>query len=204
MYMLTSVNIGIFTTHSAFSRDQKLRGVNAVNISAVILALSFHFLELMMMIPIVEQLPSTLEPVLMLATLFKTGETTFQHAVCFLIFYALCAFVNFRLILVLRISPNTHVIDAITLVNLRNFQNANFFERGVNKVDLQLPCLPIAADKCDDSFVHRDCISCCPPTCTFEKQCLGSNLHCLDGCYCPDGKCFMNEMISALMETSIQ
>ncbi|XP_012511764.1 PREDICTED: otogelin-like protein [Propithecus coquereli] len=43
------------------------------------------------------------------------------------------------------------------------------------------------ADKCDDSFVHRDCISCCPPTCTFEKQCLGSNLHCLDGCYCPDG-----------------
>uniref|UniRef100_A0A3B4BJ50 VWFD domain-containing protein n=1 Tax=Periophthalmus magnuspinnatus TaxID=409849 RepID=A0A3B4BJ50_9GOBI len=31
------------------------------------------------------------------------------------------------------------------------------------------------------------CISCCPPTCTFEKECLGTNLHCLDGCYCPDG-----------------
>ncbi|KAM6153043.1 otogelin-like protein isoform 1-T1 [Erethizon dorsatum] len=46
---------------------------------------------------------------------------------------------------------------------------------------------PACTDKCDDSFVHRDCISCCPPTCTFEKQCLGSNLHCLDGCYCPDG-----------------
>ncbi|XP_073940124.1 otogelin-like protein isoform X9 [Castor canadensis] len=45
---------------------------------------------------------------------------------------------------------------------------------------------PACIDKCDDSFVHRDCISCCPPTCTFEKQCLGSNLHCLDGCYCPD------------------
>uniref|UniRef100_A0A2K6GUH7 Otogelin like n=1 Tax=Propithecus coquereli TaxID=379532 RepID=A0A2K6GUH7_PROCO len=57
----------------------------------------------------------------------------------------------------------------------------------VNKIELQLPCLLILADKCDDSFVHRDCISCCPPTCTFEKQCLGSNLHCLDGCYCPDG-----------------
>ncbi|KAB1269972.1 Otogelin-like protein, partial [Camelus dromedarius] len=59
---------------------------------------------------------------------------------------------------------------------------------------------PACIDKCDDSFVHRDCISCCPPTCTFEKQCLGSNLHCLDGCYCPDGKCFMRETMSALME----
>ncbi|KAH0616709.1 hypothetical protein JD844_028040 [Phrynosoma platyrhinos] len=39
---------------------------------------------------------------------------------------------------------------------------------------------------CEDTFIHRDCISCCPPTCTFEKDCLGSNLHCLDGCYCPD------------------
>ncbi|XP_038611991.1 otogelin-like protein [Tachyglossus aculeatus] len=46
---------------------------------------------------------------------------------------------------------------------------------------------PACTEKCDDSFVHRDCISCCPPTCTFEKECLGSNLHCLDGCYCPDG-----------------
>ncbi|ELK02529.1 hypothetical protein PAL_GLEAN10022422 [Pteropus alecto] len=36
--------------------------------------------ELMMMIPIVEQLLSTLEPVPMLATLFKTGEMIFQHA----------------------------------------------------------------------------------------------------------------------------
>ncbi|KAJ1161964.1 hypothetical protein NDU88_002444 [Pleurodeles waltl] len=43
------------------------------------------------------------------------------------------------------------------------------------------------SEKCEDRFVHRDCISCCPPTCTFEKECLGSNLHCLDGCYCPDG-----------------
>ncbi|XP_048463872.1 otogelin-like protein [Rhincodon typus] len=46
---------------------------------------------------------------------------------------------------------------------------------------------PACTDQCDDSFVHRDCISCCPPTCTFEKECLGSSLHCLDGCYCPDG-----------------
>ncbi|KAG8578218.1 hypothetical protein GDO81_010425, partial [Engystomops pustulosus] len=46
---------------------------------------------------------------------------------------------------------------------------------------------PACTEKCQDNFVHRDCISCCPPTCTYEKECLGSNLHCLDGCYCPDG-----------------
>ncbi|TSL75303.1 Otogelin-like protein [Bagarius yarrelli] len=51
---------------------------------------------------------------------------------------------------------------------------------------------PTCADGCEDSFVHRDCISCCPPTCTFEKECLGTNLHCLDGCYCPDGMILQN------------
>lgn len=56
------------------------------SISSVTLALSFHFPELMMMIPTVEQPPSMLEPVPTLATLFKTGEMTFQHAVCFIIF----------------------------------------------------------------------------------------------------------------------
>lgn len=58
----------------------------SVNISCVILDLSFHFSELTMMRPIVEQPPSMLEPVPMLATLFKTGEMTFQHAVCCIIF----------------------------------------------------------------------------------------------------------------------
>ncbi|KAJ8402412.1 hypothetical protein AAFF_G00369010 [Aldrovandia affinis] len=51
---------------------------------------------------------------------------------------------------------------------------------------------PHCTDGCEDSFVHRDCISCCPPTCTFEKECLGTNLHCLDGCYCPDGLILQN------------
>ncbi|XP_016105563.1 otogelin-like protein [Sinocyclocheilus grahami] len=51
---------------------------------------------------------------------------------------------------------------------------------------------PTCADRCEDSFVHRDCISCCPPTCMFEKECLGTNLHCLDGCYCPDGLILQN------------
>ncbi|KAM3870575.1 otogelin-like protein [Diretmus argenteus] len=51
---------------------------------------------------------------------------------------------------------------------------------------------PSCNDGCEESFVHRDCISCCPPTCTFEKECLGTNLHCLDGCYCPDGLILQN------------
>uniref|UniRef100_A0A672IKX6 Otogelin-like n=1 Tax=Salarias fasciatus TaxID=181472 RepID=A0A672IKX6_SALFA len=51
---------------------------------------------------------------------------------------------------------------------------------------------PSCNDGCEDSFVYRDCISCCPPTCTFEKECLGTNLHCLDGCYCPDGLILQN------------
>ncbi|KAK6320140.1 hypothetical protein J4Q44_G00092470 [Coregonus suidteri] len=51
---------------------------------------------------------------------------------------------------------------------------------------------PSCNDGCEESFVHRDCISCCPPTCTFDKECLGTNLHCLDGCYCPDGLILQN------------
>uniref|UniRef100_A0A3Q3ASD0 Otogelin-like n=1 Tax=Kryptolebias marmoratus TaxID=37003 RepID=A0A3Q3ASD0_KRYMA len=51
---------------------------------------------------------------------------------------------------------------------------------------------PSCYDGCEESFVYRDCISCCPPTCTFEKECLGTNLHCLDGCYCPDGLILQN------------
>ncbi|XP_043944002.1 otogelin-like protein [Protopterus annectens] len=51
---------------------------------------------------------------------------------------------------------------------------------------------PACTDQCDDDLVHRDCISCCPPTCTFEKECLGSNLHCLDGCYCQEGLIMQN------------
>ncbi|XP_039918670.1 otogelin-like protein [Hirundo rustica] len=57
---------------------------------------------------------------------------------------------------------------------------------------------PACAEKCEDTFVHRDCISCCPPTCTFEKDCLGSNLHCLDGCYCPEGLIMENGTCIAL------
>ncbi|MED6292103.1 hypothetical protein CHARACLAT_030300, partial [Characodon lateralis] len=61
----------------------------------------------------------------------------------------------------------------------------------------QIPLLPAVFptsvdDGCEESFVYRDCISCCPPTCTFEKECLGTNLHCLDGCYCPDGLILQN------------
>lgn len=77
------------------------------NISCVTMALSFHFPELMMMKPIVEQPPSTREPVPMQATLFKTGEMTFPHVVCFLIFKTLCICVTFRFILALKTAPRT-------------------------------------------------------------------------------------------------
>nr|XP_055029604.1 otogelin-like protein isoform X1 [Misgurnus anguillicaudatus] len=59
---------------------------------------------------------------------------------------------------------------------------------------------PTCADRCEDSFVHRDCISCCPPTCTFDKECLGTNLHCLDGCYCPDGLILQNGTCIAISQ----
>lgn len=76
------------------------------------------------MIPTVEQPPSMLEPVPMLATLSKAGEMTSQHAVCFLIFYALCPLVNFRLILVLKTDEvQGYVIDEVTSVNLQTFRN---------------------------------------------------------------------------------
>lgn len=92
--------------------------------------------------------------------------------------------------------------DVLALVNSNTFWNTvNFLKERWMKVTHL--CLPILADKCDDSFVHRDCISCCPPTCTFEKQCLGSNLRCLDGCYCPDGKCCIKGTMSAFMQTSV-
>lgn len=70
----------------SISRERELKGLVSVNISRVTMVLSFHFPELMMMKPIAEQPPSMREPVPMPGTLFKTGEMTFQHAVCFLIF----------------------------------------------------------------------------------------------------------------------
>ena len=104
-------------------------------------------------------------------------------------------------------TQNLHNIVNQLYFNKKNFKkqtkkHCNLSQRELSSVDLLLTSLPVLVDKCDDSFVHRDCISCCPPTCTFEKQCLGSNLHCLDGCYCPDGKCFVKETVSALIVTS--
>ncbi|KAM7396657.1 hypothetical protein PAMP_019683 [Pampus punctatissimus] len=61
---------------------------------------------------------------------------------------------------------------------------------------------PSCYDGCEESFVYRDCISCCPPTCTFEKECLGTNLHCLDGCYCPD--VFAQEECGTAQRTTAQ
>lgn len=79
--MLISLNTRTLTTQSAFL-GMKLKGGVYVGICCMNLAPSFHFPELMMMKPIVGQPPSMPEPVLMLATPFKTGERTSQHAVC--------------------------------------------------------------------------------------------------------------------------
>lgn len=78
--------------------------MDPASILDVTLALSFRFPEPMMMIPIVGQPPSMLEPVPMLATPFKTGEMTSQHAVWFLIFLSPVYFVSVKLILVFRTS----------------------------------------------------------------------------------------------------
>lgn len=46
---------------------------------------------------------------------------------------------------------------------------------------------------CLEPLTYNECISCCPVSCHQQSQCVGSELPCIDGCYCPDGKfCFSN------------
>ncbi|KAG2462548.1 OTOG protein, partial [Polypterus senegalus] len=45
------------------------------------------------------------------------------------------------------------------------------------------------AAECEGEFVYRECITCCPASCHGAKLCAQSKLHCLDGCYCPEGEC---------------
>ncbi|KAL2310170.1 hypothetical protein Nmel_006413, partial [Mimus melanotis] len=40
---------------------------------------------------------------------------------------------------------------------------------------------------CPAPLSHRECISCCPASCQQQPRCVGSELHCIDGCSCPDG-----------------
>ncbi|XP_067347301.1 otogelin [Channa argus] len=47
--------------------------------------------------------------------------------------------------------------------------------------------IPRCAMQCPLSLQYRECISCCPESCSLERTCIDSKLACLDGCYCPEG-----------------
>ncbi|NXP87133.1 OTOG protein, partial [Passerina amoena] len=46
---------------------------------------------------------------------------------------------------------------------------------------------------CPEPLTYSECINCCPVSCHQQSQCIGSELHCIDGCYCPDGLIYENE-----------
>ncbi|NXH92736.1 OTOG protein, partial [Edolisoma coerulescens] len=46
---------------------------------------------------------------------------------------------------------------------------------------------------CAEPLTYSECINCCPASCHQQSQCIGSELHCIDGCYCPDGLIYENE-----------
>uniref|UniRef100_A0A3P9KE54 Otogelin n=1 Tax=Oryzias latipes TaxID=8090 RepID=A0A3P9KE54_ORYLA len=50
--------------------------------------------------------------------------------------------------------------------------------------------IPQCVPPCPAGLQYRECISCCPATCSLERTCIDSRLACLDGCYCPDGLIF--------------
>ncbi|KAF6733553.1 Otogelin, partial [Oryzias melastigma] len=50
--------------------------------------------------------------------------------------------------------------------------------------------IPQCVKQCPVGLQYRECISCCPATCSLERTCIDSRLACLDGCYCPDGLIF--------------
>ncbi|NWV87999.1 OTOG protein, partial [Machaerirhynchus nigripectus] len=47
---------------------------------------------------------------------------------------------------------------------------------------------------CAAPLTYSECINCCPVSCHQQSQCIGSELHCIDGCYCPDGLIYENEL----------
>ncbi|NXT09454.1 OTOG protein, partial [Prunella fulvescens] len=47
---------------------------------------------------------------------------------------------------------------------------------------------------CAEPLTYSECINCCPVSCHQQPQCIGSELHCIDGCYCPDGLIYENEL----------
>ncbi|XP_008935404.1 PREDICTED: otogelin [Merops nubicus] len=47
---------------------------------------------------------------------------------------------------------------------------------------------------CPEPFTYNECINCCPVSCHQRSQCIGSELPCIDGCYCPEGLIYENEL----------
>ncbi|XP_071415603.1 otogelin [Pithys albifrons albifrons] len=47
---------------------------------------------------------------------------------------------------------------------------------------------------CAEPLTYNECISCCPVSCHQQSQCIDSELPCVDGCYCPDGLIYENEL----------
>ncbi|KFP79420.1 Otogelin, partial [Apaloderma vittatum] len=47
---------------------------------------------------------------------------------------------------------------------------------------------------CAEPLTYNECINCCPVSCHQQSQCIDSELPCIDGCYCPDGLIYENEL----------
>ncbi|NXV94390.1 OTOG protein, partial [Calonectris borealis] len=47
---------------------------------------------------------------------------------------------------------------------------------------------------CAEPLTYNECINCCPVSCNQQSQCIDSELPCIDGCYCPDGLIYENEL----------
>ncbi|NWV08573.1 OTOG protein, partial [Ptilonorhynchus violaceus] len=47
---------------------------------------------------------------------------------------------------------------------------------------------------CAGPLTYNECINCCPVSCHQQSQCIGSELQCIDGCYCPDGLIYENDL----------
>ncbi|NXF43936.1 OTOG protein, partial [Oceanites oceanicus] len=47
---------------------------------------------------------------------------------------------------------------------------------------------------CAEPFTYNECINCCPVSCHQQSRCIDSELPCIDGCYCPDGLIYENEL----------
>ncbi|NWQ93961.1 OTOG protein, partial [Burhinus bistriatus] len=47
---------------------------------------------------------------------------------------------------------------------------------------------------CAEPLTYNECINCCPVSCHQQSQCIDSELPCVDGCYCPEGLIYENEL----------